>query len=279
MVAINQPKQARFCQPHSDKRRSNRGLHRHFQERSYSGSNLLIVPQQSTEQFVADDLLAVSERLILIGPLPSEWPIIQGLVRTNFVVEFLIGRDNGVKVFLAEDQENVEGLKFHGFYPPLNVGILIWHLRYRLLHSTSDVLKHLVEFLDVHAIAIANEILHSEVCFAGLFNERMSLANYPSGVRFETTGRAEDFSRADMDKYQHKRLAQPTRRPGHLAEEIGLPQRIDMQPEKLIPRAAATFRARLNPLFLEDVLHRRVGTRVNADLFQFSKDTTVAPAC
>jgi len=163
-------------------------------------------------------------------------------------IKLQIGGDNIVEVLLTEDDEEIQTLKFYRFYPSLNECVLIWRLRSRLLHPTTDVLENLIEFLDVHAITITSEILHFEVRFAGLLGECMSLTDHPLGVRLEDTGRAEDSSRADMDKCQHKCLPQPSRRPNHLAKEIGLPQSIDVDLEEVVPCTRAKLRTRFDSL-------------------------------
>jgi len=81
-----------------------------------------------------------------------------------------------------------------------------------------------------------------------------------------------------MNKRQHKGLPQASWRPDHLAEEVDLPERIDMEFEELIiPSAATTLGARSNPFFLEDVCNGRLADGVNPQFFQFTKDATVSP--
>ncbi len=81
-----------------------------------------------------------------------------------------------------------------------------------------------------------------------------------------------------MNKRQHKGLSQASGRPDHLAEEVDLPERIDMKFEKLIPSTATTLGARPTPFFLEDVRNGRLANRVNPQFLQFSENSAIAPA-
>ena len=153
----------------------------------------------------------------------------------EFIVKSDIRSNEMIEVLLAEDNEEIQALEFYRFYPSLDECILIWRSGSRGLDSTTDVFENLIEIRDVHAIAIADEIVDLQISFARLLNERMSLANHPFVVGFEAAGRADHLSSANMDERQDKRLPQPGRRPDHLTEEINLPERVDMGFEKLVP--------------------------------------------
>ena len=148
----------------------------------------------------------------------------------------------------------LQSLKFYRFHPTLNKSVLIGRLRSGLFYLTANVLKHLIEFSNIHAIAIPNEILNSQFCFTSSLNKDMSLGNHPLGIRFEAAGRA-----------------------NHLAKEVDLPERFDMEFKKLIPSAGSSFGTRFNPFFMEDVLDSRPRNRVNSQFFQFTENPTVSP--
>ena len=227
---------------------------------------------------MANDLLAFGEWFIIFRPFSNERSVVQPLVWPEFIVKADIRSNEMIEVLLAKDDEEIQALEFKGFPPSLNKCILIWRLRCRLLDSETDVFEHLIEFSNVHAVAVADEIVDPQISFARLLNERMSLANHPFGVVFEAAGRADYPSSANVDERQDKRVPQASRRPDHLAEEVDLPKCIDMDLEELVPGSRSTFGTWLDALFLEDVLDRRLGDTADAKLFEFSENPVVSPA-
>lgn len=158
------------------------------------------MPQQSAKPFVADNRFAGRERFINFRPSSGEWLVVQGLMRTYFVVKFQIRRYEMIEMLFTEDDEEIQTLVFERFTPAFDKGILIWRLRCCQLNSTANVLENLIEFSDVHAIAVADEMLNPQVCLAGLLDESISLANHPFAVRLKTTPRAKHSSGTDMDE-------------------------------------------------------------------------------
>jgi len=255
----------------SDKPRSASERSGNSEKKNHSSSHTFIVSQQATKRFVADDLLTFGKRIINCGPIPSKRSVVQSLMRPHRVVINFVRRDEIIEVPLTEDDEEIQALEFYRFYPSLDKCVLIWRLWSRLLHSTTNVLKHLIEFLDIHAIAITDEILDPKVNFPGLLNKDMSLVNHPFCIGLEAAGRADHSSSAKMNKRQHKGLPQASRRPDHLTEEVNLPERVDVEFEELIPSATAALGARPNSFFFEDVCNGRLADGMNPQFLQFSK--------
>ena len=151
-----------------------------------------------------------------------------------------------VEVFLAEHDEEVQTFVAGRFYPSFDKCILIGRSGSRGLDLAADVFEHLIKISDVHAIAITNEVVDSQISFARLLDESMGLANHPLPVGLKTAGRTDYSPCANMNKRQDKYLPQASRSPDHLAEEIDLPERFDMGFEKLIPTASTSLRTGLN---------------------------------
>jgi len=86
MVAINQIRQPRSNQLGSRTQRSASNRSWHLNKRSDSSSDALIVSQQATEFFVANDPLTFGERIINCGPLPGKRPVVQGLMWAQLVI-------------------------------------------------------------------------------------------------------------------------------------------------------------------------------------------------
>lgn len=63
------------------------------------------MPQDSAKGFIADDLFALGERVIIIGPLPSERFILQSLVWSEFIVISDVRSNEMVEMLPAKDDE------------------------------------------------------------------------------------------------------------------------------------------------------------------------------
>jgi hypothetical protein len=61
VVAIAQPTPTDSYQPRSDEQQSTNGRWGHSKEKHHSGSNTLVMPQQSAERFMANNLLTFGE--------------------------------------------------------------------------------------------------------------------------------------------------------------------------------------------------------------------------
>jgi hypothetical protein len=140
------------------------------------------------------------------------------------------------------------------------------------------VLEDLVELGDVHSVSIMDKMRHRQACFTSLIDDGSGLLNHPLAVWFETAGRTEDTPCTDMQEGQHKRLPQAGRRPDQLAEEVDLPERFDVDLEKLIPTASPPLGTGLDALLFEDVLDGRFRDRVNPQLLEFAENLPIAPA-
>jgi len=106
MVAISQRKQPRSNQKRSSKLRSASDRSWDVDERSNSSSShAFIVPQQATKFFVANDLLTCGERIINSRPVLSKRPVVQGLMRSNFVVKNFVRSNEVIEVLFAKDNE------------------------------------------------------------------------------------------------------------------------------------------------------------------------------
>jgi len=114
--------------------------------------------QDAAERFVADDLFVLGQRLIFIGPLTSEWPILHCLMGTRLVVKLSATRNEMIEVLSAEDNEEFQAFVLKRFPPSFDKGILIWGSRSRGLDSAIDSLKDLVEFFDMLAVTVADDV-------------------------------------------------------------------------------------------------------------------------
>jgi len=123
MVAISQPKQPKTNQLRSSKLRSTSDRSWNVEGDGNSSSDAFIVPQQAAKFFVANDLLTCGERIIDRRPLPSKRPVVQSLMRTNFVVVLQVRSNEVIEVFLAKDSEIIQALEFDRFYPSLNKSV------------------------------------------------------------------------------------------------------------------------------------------------------------
>ncbi len=81
-----------------------------------------------------------------------------------------------------------------------------------------------------------------------------------------------------MQDGKHKRLLDAGLRYNRLREEVGLPERLGMGLHELMPGAGASLRARVDALLLEDLSYGRSTDALDAELLQFSDDSTVTPA-
>ena len=81
-----------------------------------------------------------------------------------------------------------------------------------------------------------------------------------------------------MDKRQDKRLPQASWSPDHLAEEVYLPERIDVGLKELVPGPRTTLGTRLDALFLEDVLDSGLRYAADTQFSEFSENPDVSPA-
>ncbi len=227
---------------------------------------------------MTNDLLVFSEWIIQLRPLSSKRLVAQRLVRPQLVVIVQVRRDKIVEVLLAKDREEIQAFYACGLYPSLDEGILIWRSRCRGLHSAALLLKDFIEFFDVHVVAVANKMRHFQARFTSLRDHGVGLTEHPLAVGFETAGRTKDSPATDVNKRQDKRLSQSGWRPDHLAEEVDLPQSIDMEFEKLVPSPTTSFGTRLDTFLLEDVLNRRSTDTAHPQFSQFSQNSTITPA-
>jgi len=125
MVAINQPTRSKSNQLRSSKLQSASERSGNLEKRNHSSSHTFVVPQQATKFFVANDLLTFGKRVVNRRPLPSKRSVVQGLMRTNFVVVLQVRSDEVIEVLLAEDSEKVQALEFDRLYPSLDKSVLI----------------------------------------------------------------------------------------------------------------------------------------------------------
>jgi hypothetical protein len=189
MVAFSQPTRSALCDPSSGELRPTLGLFKYLDHKGSSRRNTLVVPQDTTQRFMADDLLTFGEWLIFIRPLSCERSVVQGLVRTTLVVKVDIRSNEMIEVSFSEDNEETQTFCFDTFYPSFDERVLVGRSWCRGLNSATDVFENLIEIRDVHAITITNEIVDPQISFARLLDESMGLANHPFGVGFEAAGK------------------------------------------------------------------------------------------
>lgn len=84
--------------------------------------------------------------------------------------------------------------------------------------------------------------------------------------------------RSNVHNGQRKRLTQASRRPDHLAEEINLPERIEMGLEKLVPLPATSLWIGRKSFFLENVANRRFRDVSDAELPLLTNNPAESPA-
>ncbi len=278
MVTFTQPIRSAFHDSRSGGQWSTIGSFEHFDQKGSSRRDTFVVSQDTAERLVADNLLVLGEWLVFVGPFSRKWSVLQGLMGTKLVVEADIRSNEMIEVLFAKNHEETQALNFDTLYPSFDESILIGRSRCRWLNTTANIFEQLIKFSDVHAIAVTDKILDSQVNFAGLLDKSMSLANHPLGIGLETAGRADHSASADMNKRQDKRLPQAGWSPDHLAEEVYLPERIDVGLKELVPGPRTTLGTRLDALFLEDVLDCRLRDASDAEFSQFSENPVVAPA-
>lgn len=270
MIAASKPTRPNSNSPRSGEREALADRQCEQKVRCLRGDTLIVL-EHAAQSLVADNPLVIAERLINVGPLTNQRSVADAvtLMRPNAVVMAEILGNEKIDVLLAEDQEEVEALELDRLDPTLDEGVLVRRLRRGGNNSTADVVEDLIESLDVHAIVVADQVIDLQVRFAGLLDERMSLRSHPFSIGLETTGRADGSPRADVQESQDKRLPQSGRRPYHLAEEVDLPERIDVSFEKLIPSPAAAPWARLDAFVREDVPDRRLRNAADAEFAEF----------
>ena len=145
-------------------------------------------------------------------------------------------------------------------------------------HPALGVLEDLVELGEVHPVSIMDKMLHQQACLTCPIDNAGCLLNHPLAVGLETAGRTEDPARSDLYECENKSLPHADGSPDHLAEEIDLPERVDMGLEKLIPSARATLGTWLDVLFLEDVLDGRSPKKLDPQFLEFSEYPNLPPA-
>lgn len=151
-----------------------------------SGGDALIVAA-----LAADDPLAFGERHEALWPNADERPIGKRLMRTPDVIEGEEFADKMIEVLLTKDDEVVEALDLDRPDPPFDEGVLVRRSRSRRLDADVSLLKDGVEIADVHAVPIADEMLHRQSSVPSLFEDRFSLTNHPRRIRLEAARRAE----------------------------------------------------------------------------------------
>jgi len=109
-----------------------------MQHRDFSRCNSLVVSQNATERFVADDLFVLGKRHIFIEPVSSEWPVVLRLMRTRFVVKLGVTRNKMIEVLLAEDDEESQAFILERFPPSFDECILVWGSWSRGLHAAAS---------------------------------------------------------------------------------------------------------------------------------------------
>ena len=109
MVAINYQTRAKSYGPRSNDQQSTSQLG-YTKESCRSRRDTFVVSEQFTESFVADYLLAISKRIINLGPLPRKRSIVQCLMRAKLVVIVEVRSDKVVEVLLAKDDEEAQAL-------------------------------------------------------------------------------------------------------------------------------------------------------------------------
>lgn len=256
--------------------------HGRVEATSASSGAALVMLEHAAERFDADDLLALGERLIDVRPVPGERPIAdaESLVRTRGMVMTQIRRNQEVEVPLAENQEIPQTFVLDALDESLDERILVRSLWGRSDDVALRMLEDLIELNDVHSIAVADDVRHGQSRFAGLLEKNTGLTDHPLFVGREAARRTEDPPRPQVQEGQDKGLPQARRRPIHLAEEVDLPQRVDVRLEELAPSALArtALRPRLHPSLFEDVFHSPDGDRLHPQFPEFADDAGVAPS-
>ncbi len=105
MVAFAQPTRSALCDSRSDELWTAIDSLEDFDQKGSSCRNTFVVPQDAPQRFMADDLFAIGERLIIFRPLSGKWPIVQGLVRTVSVIKSFVRRDKMIEVLLTENDK------------------------------------------------------------------------------------------------------------------------------------------------------------------------------
>ncbi|MCR9118975.1 MAG: hypothetical protein NXI22_18750, partial [bacterium] len=182
-----------------------------------------------------------------------------------------------VKVAFAENDEVIQDFKLNRLHSSFNERILIRRSD-RSLHDFTFINREdFFKRFDENAVAIAHHLFDQKSCFVSLLHQLARLRNHATPMGFERTRSTKHAPRSNVHNGQRKRLTQASRRPDHLAEEINLPERIEMGLEKLVPLPATSLWIGRKSFFPENVANRRFRDVSDAELFEFSQDSAESP--
>lgn len=119
----------------------------------------------------------------------------------------------------------------------------------------------LVEIAWKLPISVVLDESYSEAGFTGSLHEFFGLGCHQSLIGMQRSWRENDPSSLDVQENQNECVAEALRGQDPLTEDVGLPQAGCMAADELVPRAATSPGARIEPVFLEDVADRAFGYR------------------
>jgi hypothetical protein len=93
--------------------------------RTNSCGALLVVPEQSAEAQLADELLAGFKRIVGFDPVSRKWPVADALMRAKGIVKGDVRRNEEVEMPLAADDEMSQAFILDRPDPPLDEVILV----------------------------------------------------------------------------------------------------------------------------------------------------------
>jgi hypothetical protein len=241
----------------------------------------IVVLQQSAKPRLASDFRHRDDIVRLAFPLSLRMKdqfVFQALMRSACVVIVDRFAEQVIRVLFPEDVEVIQNLGFERLDDPLNVGYNVWGTDGGLLDLGTRVREFGVETRSELAVPIMHHDFNAQLGLPGEPKHGVGLLLGPGIVRVLRAGRDVDSPRFDVNKYEHKHLANSQASNDSLREKVAFPERGSMDLDELVPRTDAPFRTRVESVFPQDVANGASANNTDAQFLQLAQNASEAPA-